>query len=455
MSLNPNKKVELKNKADKSNNKAIFIVMLMITFFYMLFLNSYTPLIADDYVYRFIFGTAIPVNSMGDIVTSQTTYYMTWGGRVIAESLTQVFVFLGKPIFNIANSICYIVFILGIYFNAVGRKIKPIILLWVIILLWLFIPMFGQTVMWLTGSCNYLWCGTLIILAILPFRLFIEKQTLFLKSFSFGIIMSPLFFLSGVTNENTAGGMILIMLLFCFVYYKQKIKIPYFAYTGLFFSICGFACMIFAPGNGMRVDNESAVKEVVAMVGSNPIVTRFAYFANNLYMIMPVLIFVGVGLVILFNQKGKKGLIFPSVFIIAAAASMVVMLIPPKFPPRAMFGLVSFLIIAITMMMDEIDWSLLKRTKGIVLPVILVSMFFMMSLGYAGVDAIMVTKAYNARVTQIQEEIGKETIEVSNIVPITSHNGMYGLRDVQMDSNHWVNRALADYYGVPNIVLKP
>ena len=323
-------------------NLLLFGAIVAVTFIYMVFLNIKTPLIADDFVYTFIFGTSMPVMNPGDILNSQISYYTTWGGRIVAETLTQLFMFLGKDFFNIANSLCYLIFCLAVYFLAVGRRIRFELFLLTTVLIWFCIPMFGQTVMWLTGSCNYLWCGTIILLAILPFRLYEEKQTKRLNSIWFALVMSPLFFISGITNENTAGAMILIMLMFCAVYFKRKMRIPVFAFTALFFSICGFVCMIFAPGNSLRVENESAVAEVTMMVGSNPVITRLSYFAYNLYALMPLVILAAIAFVLLRNEKDRSAWTNFGIFTVAAVAAMVVMLVPPKFPPRAMFGLAAF-----------------------------------------------------------------------------------------------------------------
>lgn len=439
----------------KKTNRIIFSAILAITFVYMVFLNIKTPLIADDFVYTFIFGTSMPVMNFGDIINSQISYYTTWGGRVVAETLTQLFMFLGKDVFNLANSLCYIIFCLAVYFLAVGRTIRFELLLLTTVMIWFFIPMFGQTIMWLTGSCNYLWCGTLILLAILPFRLYEEKQSKLLNSLWFALMMIPLFFISGITNENTAGAMILIMLMFCGVYYKRKIRIPLFAFSGLFFSICGFLCMIFAPGNSLRVENESAVAEVTMMVGSNPIITRLAYFAYNLYALMPLVILAAIAFVLLRNEKDRKEWVVFAIFTVAAAAAMVVMLAPPKFPPRAMFGLAAFLIIAVVYALSQFKLTEKRVRKFVIIPGCAILLFYMMSWGYVGVDAITVNKQYIARVGIIEEQKLAEVIAVPAIVPLSSHNGMDGLKDVQTDPNHWVNRALADYFGVKNVVLKP
>jgi len=439
----------------QKTNRILFLAILVVTFLYMFFLNVKTPLIADDFVYTFIFGTSTPVMNFGDIINSQISYYTSWGGRVVAETLTQLFMFLGKDAFNLANSLCYVVFCLAVYFLAVGRSVRFELLLLTTVLIWFFIPMYGQTVMWLTGSCNYLWCGTLILLAILPFRLYEEKQGKLLNSIWFGRLMVPLFFISGITNENTAGAMILIMMLFCGVYYKRKIKIPTFAYTGLFFSICGFLCMIFAPGNNLRVENESAVAEVTMMVGANPIITRLAYFAYNLYALMPLVILAAIAFVLLKNEKNKKAGVIFGIFTVAAAAAMVVMLAPPKFPPRAMFGLAAFLIIAVVYALAQFKLTEKRVRKFVIIPGCAILLFYIMSWGYVGVDAITVNKQYIARVGIIEEHKNESSIQVPRILPLSSHNGMYGLKDVQLDPNHWVNRALADYFGVPNIVLLP
>jgi len=441
----------------KKVNRVIFAGILIITFCYMLFLNIKTPLIADDYVYTFIFGTTTPLTGLGDILISQWSYYLSWGGRVVAGSLTQLFLFWGKDVFNVINSLCYLVFILAIYINGVGRKLRPEILLLVTILVWFCVPVFGQTVMWLTGAANYLWCGTLILVAILPFRLYEERQTKILKSMGFALIMVPLFFLSGITNENTAGGMILIMVLFCLLYSKRKIKIPFFAYTGLFFSICGFLIMILAPGNELRGENEIAVIAVTAIVGSDPFITRLSYFANNLYLLMPLIIIAAIAFVFLRKVKGKEPRLIFWIFVMAAAASMIVMLVPPKFPPRAMFGLAAFMIIAVVYALDQLELSRNRdQIKSFVfIPAVVILIYFVMFLGYAFVDAITVTKQVETRISIIENHKDDAFIEVPPIIPLTSHNGMYGLKDVQTDPDHWANRALADYYGISNIILKP
>ena len=59
--------------------------------------NLQTALIADDYNYRFIFGTANQrVEHIFDIIESMRAHYHTMNGRLILHSLTQLFLLWGK-----------------------------------------------------------------------------------------------------------------------------------------------------------------------------------------------------------------------------------------------------------------------------------------------------------------------------------------------------------------------
>jgi hypothetical protein len=170
---------------------------------------------------------------------------------------------------------------------------------------------------------------------------------------------------------------------------------------------------------------------------------------------MPLLILVAVVFVLLKNGREKKQWLNFGIFTLAAAAAMIVMLVPPKFPPRAMFGLAAFLIVAIIYGISQLRLEPRRIQQFVLIPGCCVLLFYMMSWGYVAVDAITVDKQYRVRVQTILEHQLEEVIAVPEIVPLSSQNGMYGLKDVQIDPNHWVNRALANYFGVANIVLKP
>ncbi len=64
-----------------------------------------------------------------------------------------------KFIFNIVNPIVFLI-VSGIIYkltNFSKQKFNTIRLLFIVMLIVLFVPRFGETILWETGSINYLW----------------------------------------------------------------------------------------------------------------------------------------------------------------------------------------------------------------------------------------------------------------------------------------------------------
>lgn len=152
---------------NKMQNYKKYIMMGTLAGMFLLvcLLTTLTPYVTDDYKYFFIFYTDERVASLGDIVTSMVAHWYSWGGRVMAHTLVQLFLWLPKVIFNVANAAMYVWFVYLIYVF-VQPKCKTIslsLLFAILAVLWLWTPTFGETILWLTGSCNYLWGCTLML----------------------------------------------------------------------------------------------------------------------------------------------------------------------------------------------------------------------------------------------------------------------------------------------------
>ena len=153
----------MKNKITK---KQITIVMFSAIFIFMFVLNFLTPLIADDFSYSF--GADGRIKNLYDIYNKQVDHYFTWGGRTVAHTVAQIFLLFPKIIFSIANTFAYVLLIYLIYRVARGKsEDKPILVIAINLLLWFVLPVFGQTCLWLIGSCNYLWTTDIILIFML------------------------------------------------------------------------------------------------------------------------------------------------------------------------------------------------------------------------------------------------------------------------------------------------
>ena len=140
-------------------------------------LNFLTPEYHDDYIYKFMFeGGSVnydhPIRSLGDIVSSQLDHYHSVNGRSLVHTLVQLFTgLLGKPIFNIVNTIMFGIFVwmLKKFLRRPSCDVPALALTLTLVLL---LPRFKDTFLWMTGSVNYLWSAT----ATLLFLLMHEKQ---------------------------------------------------------------------------------------------------------------------------------------------------------------------------------------------------------------------------------------------------------------------------------------
>jgi len=176
--------------------------------------NVYTPLIADDYHF------SIGIFSVTDIVKYQYNLYFDLTGRNVAHFLTQLWLLIGKPLFNVANTMIYFLFIVLVNFHITGvlKYFNPILFIVTNITFFAATPAWGQNILWLTGSCNYLWTSTIILLFLVPFRIKMENNEWKLCS-PLSILYLFIGIFAGWCNENS-GAAILFFIIGYFIIKK-------------------------------------------------------------------------------------------------------------------------------------------------------------------------------------------------------------------------------------------
>ena len=284
----------------KNNKKIIIYLLMLIVFILMFILNYNTPLIADDYSYSLnLDGTKL--ENIFQIIQFQYHDYMSWGGRCINHFIGQIFLMLGKNIFNILNSIAYVTLTYLIYKHCIIGTKKESISLYILInvLLWIFTPWFGQSFLWLIGSANYLWSAIIVLGFILLYRKQAVKEYN-IKDNIWKIIGIAIFgIIAGWTNENTgiAEISIIIMLL---IYQKlvNNKKITTWQKVGLISCIIGYMILIIAPGNYIRKEEyiyKSLIQRIITITAG--IITLF----------MPlVLIYLSNAIALNYDMKKNK-----------------------------------------------------------------------------------------------------------------------------------------------------
>lgn len=239
-------------------SRLLTAALLACVFVLLLLLNVHTPLMMDDYDYSFSWSTGERLAGVADILASQAAHYRLWGGRSVTHFLAQLFLYLGKPVFNVCNAAMYCLLLLetGALAGKKGKRFDAALLLAAHALLFFLTPFFGVAFLWLDGACNYLW-GTVLALLPLVIARSERESGFFDAGWTRGWIALPVCFLAGWTNENTACGVLAALILLLLWDRIKDRRIRAWRVAALLLQALGVAVLLLAPGNFARAAEES------------------------------------------------------------------------------------------------------------------------------------------------------------------------------------------------------
>ncbi len=436
---------------NRLTDKQLFYIVLAISFVLVFILNYLTPLLADDYSYSF--GLNGKVNSLKDIFDYQVHHYLNWGGRSVVHFIAQFFLMFNKMVFNVCNSLVYVLFTYLIYRHSSEEKTyKPSLLIIINMLLWFSLPVFGQNILWLIGSCNYLWGSTIILAFLLYFKRNLDHSlvsTVYKATslFVFGV-------LAGWTNENAAAGLLFILIGFFLyrLYFKNKIYL--FHITGFIGTLIGFAILLIAPGNYIR---EKEIEQTGSFIYK--IFYNFLVHTGSLidFLLPLIIFFLVITLLSYFHGKNdlKNGL-KTLIYFLASIISVYSMVLSPVFPERAWFCVITYMIIAISIAFQRLDLNdkLVKIFINMLTLILIIS--FLFNYIRAVRENYKIKKAWNNRIQYIEEEKknGSLDITVEEISTEYKYASNYLLIDLDYDKWKWPNTSVSKYFEVKSIKLK-
>ena len=272
------------------------IITVSAVFLLVLLLSYFCPLITDDLHFKFVWngfnanpGKEVRVSSISDIIESAKNYYQYSGGRVVCHTIVFVLVNLPKWVFAILNAAVFCAAGLLIHGHILEKtRLKSnFTLAFIYASLFLLMPVWGDSILWISGSVNYLWAGTSILWAIY----LIDKEENSRKNLYLSCIAV---LIASATNE-IAGGMLSVILIIRMIFWKKK-PFSYF-YMVLFCVIPGIGLILSAPGNKNRmavVDGHESIglidvlKTTYGYLGSYfdwAAIMLFVIFAVMFYMI--------------------------------------------------------------------------------------------------------------------------------------------------------------------------
>ncbi len=395
-----------------SDKEAVFFgLIIFVNFVMILAYNFLTPYMSDDLWYDL--GVAKP---FFELIKAQIEDHMTWSGRDIGHLLLKIAFCFPKWVFNVINSIVFLLLSMLIYLNVEGRKkIDSCLYAVILLLMWFYIVSFDQTILWVSGACNYLWTGVIILAFITIYRIKplqnhdsdIGESRVISVLCCIGMFVLGL--LAGWGNENTSGGAIILVIFYLIeeqIRCKRigkKLRLKAWAPTGIIGSVIGLILMVTAPGNKVRMEErleEETQTGLLAILGR--ILKLNDAVIRNFGILLCVIIILSVYLIL----KGKSLHEMRYVFIYTGVAMITsYVLVLTTIPmDRALFGAGIFLIIACAQVIsfiatDDIYLNTLKYSLIIILTLFLATEYLA-----CGADLMRIIRELDARQQMVDEE---------------------------------------------------
>ena len=417
----------------------IFIALLLMIGLSMYLLNVHMPVILDDFDFAISWATGEKLTSIADIVASQMVHYRIWGGRLV-QFFSQLFMYWGDGVFNVLNTLMYLVLLLEIY--AIARPARrfcwTLILLEHIILLNM-LPFFGTVFLWMCGSCNYLFGTSLALIPLLVLRHVKDGGWL-----SRGKWRAAWCFLLGVlggwTNENMTCGMIALVFAVLAIDWLEGRGLKK-RLAAMWAGQCiGAMILLLAPGNFSRASAYTYDSMALEMI--RRFVMTTAYGISYLGILLAAALLLGAAM----KENGaRRG--YAGILVFGAVVGVYALIGSPELSDRAFTGMFVLALSAVMVFVADAEAHIrrLDAAKIAALPLVLVVLAY--TSYHALSDVRTFENQWQAQIDAIEcaLEEGKTEAVVESI---ESHSRF--TMDVQFapDAKTWPNTSITKIYGI-------
>lgn len=434
------------NRFERFNRSRAAAALVLGGIFLLLFFCTHeTDLIADDYRYCFSYADGSRIERVAQIFPSMAAHRQTMNGRVVPHFLVQLFLLLPKAVFDGWNALLFtaLVWLIG---HTAGRGARPnaLLLLAVFGCLWLLQPDFGQVFLWLTGSINYLWCGVLALLWLLPWAGFFLTGRSLSKPARIAFVLFS--FPVGAYSENGTVAIVAMALLFLLLLrLAQKQTPPLWMLLSLAVMLAGFFYMMLAPAESV---NKSAEMRLPVL---------FANFLENAayYLRFWPLILSFVLLYALARKKavGRGLRLLSLVYLFGSIAGHFVLTFAMYTAGRSTYIGLILLLTANALLFIPL-WE--TQNRQLLAALCALCLLLTVWKGAVGVRDIRRTHGllqYNEEFIAACAAAGERSVEVYRPYAETSWSALEGLAYLNTeDPEDWPNVYMAKYYGVDRVI---
>lgn len=449
-----------------NKNRIVFGAIVAVVFVYILAANMLTPYLSDDLFYL---TELRECSGFMDILNNNIWEYLNHCCRFVNLLIYKLLLFSGNKIYeDILQSVCFVSTGLLIYENVPKKKKNDIpVILMIFTMMFLFIAVFGQTVLWPCGAALYLFGITEILGLTTLYRKALNNPTL-----RHPVLAALLFLIlgvvAGISNENTSGGAVLLLLIYTLekilknkknnISIKNSIKL--YMITAIGGTIIGLFLLVFGQGSQNRKGG---------MSDGN--FTGFAGLLSHIYKISvsmkelftPLIMIIVVAIVILCVQHyyhsfmdilSDEGCVF---MFVGIAVCYVMAVIDPS-QNRVYFGGSIFFIAAAVSFIQNIRYTeeIYKVLRYSLTAILCLVAAYTCCISL--INLFRINREENERIALIKEAAanGEYEVVVPNYRPQfeTPYSTAYE-NDMTDDPDYWINIFYENYYGVGRIIAIP
>lgn len=428
---------------------------LLLWFGFIVLCAHLTPYFANDYRYMLITGTQDLVSSVSDIFVSQYRHYFEWGGRTVAHVIAQYLLFIGKPASAVIQAICYLLLILFVYYNAYGVKptlklhLRPLIV--ITLLLFLQLRAYGEVVLNIVSSANYMYTLVLVLMFLLPYRISMWRPVV-LHPILLWPMMLVLGVLAGWSNESTGAAVATGLGLYLLFNLKRH-QLKLWQCVGYLGFLIGFGLLILAPGNQARLD----YMEDGGFDYFNHLFSSLKIFGQTLLtcgLLLICIIYLWLKIHAHCIQFKALPMYHGSLWFIGMGIfSLVLMIFSPNFPVRASTTFVVFDIIGILglakVVTSHYHHVMPRFLEKLVFGV--VGLFTLAAMSNAIWAYLLINENIQVRSAELlsQRDTGAQELVVTPL-EVRTYKYLY-VADVRSNPNYWTNKIVANFYRVNSI----
>jgi len=430
----------------KTSRKMHFGILGSI-FLLLLVFNIFTGLFADDFTYAYSFATGEKISSISELVDSMRVHGEIMNGRYFSHTIVQIFLLMPGVVFDIVNSLMFVLIIYFAYRMCnLKKKTDNIMLLGIFGCVWLFEHNFGQINLWLDGSINYQFPLLFGLLFIKPF----------VDSFINGKIFNPflilphvlLAFWLGAYIEPVAVGFVASAVFFTAldVFYNKNKKALFFI-PSIISALLGFAWVAFTPSHLDKKLTSFSILNLLMMLGM------------ALVMILSISPLIAAYVILLRRAKAEnvdKRIIFTAhIFALGALASNFVLVLASYFVLRCTVCFIFMSIMSTAILYGSIENRKFGKKGKICEKIFLIALALAIVVGFADVANTYRVVKQNEKAIEEARLMGKTEVELKCPFVFTKYNAAKGLIYLEEgDGSLWPNPDMAKYYGIDVIKKK-